>query len=1202
MDAPSLAGAVISKLGAAVGTRLFTYIWEQVASTPSTQKRISQTVSMQLAGEMVRSDARRQFEMIGEQLSQDLLSLVWNERNAVAEADRVAIVDFAANAIASFTLTPKLVHEIHLNVDLLTARILEVNAASMPELDAEGRSLLEAVLYQICRSIIFVIQDTPDFRAAITSQLLSQLDELSAQGRSLMTQNQSLFHLAEQTLAEVRRYEISGRETNANHQGVQFETAYRFIVGRVLDQVELYGVDLPDEVSRRQPLSVAYVSMRTIAERLQDERSRAVTKQLEPSPIRPGATAQPIERVLARSRRLLVRGNAGSGKTTFLQWLAVRSASRSFEGALAGLNSVIPFFIRLRRHIEQPLPRPHEFPGLISAAIPDTAPAGWVTDQLTAGRALVLVDGVDEVSQSRRREVRDWLRDLVISFGDSTFVVTSRGQAVAEDWLADLDFDHAELLPLDPSTIPLFIDQWHAAVKLRLGADHHEELVALAEHLKGEIRRTPPLRELATSPLLCALICALNRSRVRNVPTNRLEIYDACCKMLLDRMDPERGVDLRDFPSLGYERTVHIFEDFAYWLLRNGMTGVTVERADEAFGRSLAALQGLPSDVTPMAVREFFRLRSGLVQEPTVGVLEFVHRTFQEYLAARAALRSDEVGLLVQSADNDQWRETIVLAAGRADPRQFRELVGALIRRGDAVKPLRHKMHLLAAACRDISIHRDDELTESIEDRVAALVPPTSFEEADALAAAGDLAVPYLHGPSEDERVAAASVRALAGVGSDAAFDAVVEYATDSRVAVRDQIIAAWRRFDPELFGTKILPLIGGGDSLQLPHALSLSGVEQLHNLKSLTVFDCAAISDLTPLRSLVSLKQLHLFDGIRIVDLNPLQSLTSLEALSLAGARSLDDLAPIGNHDRLSYLCLANTNVTDDCIVHVAGLRNLMALELNRTAISDASLRFLESLTSLKILDLEYASITDDGLESCELPGTLTDLRLSGPQVSGRGISFLNGCINLTSLRLAQVEDMDSGLSKLAALEKLASITLIQTDIGDKGLSYLSKFPRLLSLTISGGRFSGAGISSLGRLPAISNLSLEEVSLTDRDLSHLQSLAGLRELSLRSSPVGNEAAQHLALLSSLDSLDLEGTDVTDVGLMHLSNLRNLSRINVSNSRVTRSGVQKFRRILPNCEISAYGLRPPVPMARRAKERILAALRISARHDSATDS
>ena len=57
----------------------------------------------------------------------------------------------------------------------------------------------------------------------------------------------------------------------------------------------------------------------------------------------------------------MIFGRAGSGKTTVLQWIAVRAARSDFEGALTQLNGYIPFFVRLREYVGKALPPPEEF-------------------------------------------------------------------------------------------------------------------------------------------------------------------------------------------------------------------------------------------------------------------------------------------------------------------------------------------------------------------------------------------------------------------------------------------------------------------------------------------------------------------------------------------------------------------------------------------------------------------------------------------------------------------------------------------------------------------------------------------------------------------------------------------------------------------------------------------------------------------------
>ncbi len=68
----SLAEVLISKIGPAIGNRLFQYVWQQATSGPTSSEQIADTFEAQLAGELAQSEARRQFDKIGQQIAQDI--------------------------------------------------------------------------------------------------------------------------------------------------------------------------------------------------------------------------------------------------------------------------------------------------------------------------------------------------------------------------------------------------------------------------------------------------------------------------------------------------------------------------------------------------------------------------------------------------------------------------------------------------------------------------------------------------------------------------------------------------------------------------------------------------------------------------------------------------------------------------------------------------------------------------------------------------------------------------------------------------------------------------------------------------------------------------------------------------------------------------------------------------------------------------
>ena len=692
-------------------------------------------------------------------------------------------------------------------------------------------------------------------------------------------------------------------------------------------------------------------------------------------------------------------------------------------------------------------------------------PDGWVHDRLRSGKAIVLIDGLDELAASRRDEVRDWLKDLVDTFPDARYVVSSRPYAAEEGWLAGQDFADAELQDMAGGDLDQFVEHWHAAVREGLQQEEGKaELDELQEHLRAVVKQNRAIRKLATSPLLCALLCALHRDRVQQLPSDRIELYRACCDMFL-RRDLERRVSLDDYPQIGDRQKRALLQDFAYWLIKNGWSAVDTDRADDRLAHKLKALGQIPPETEGSDVRRLFIERSGILRHPTAETVDFPHRTFQEFLAAGAALDEGDLGVLVEHAHDDQWHETVILAAGLARPNEANAIIKDLIARGDGEGPLRHQLHLLAVACLETVLEPDDDVRRSVEQRLAEIVPPKNMTQAKALASAGDLVVPHLAYRREiDVNQTAASIRTLALIGTEAAQRALEEYATDPRLSVQKSIARTFRCApDPQ---ASFAALSKGATSLDLSDT---------------------AVTDLSPLAGLTGLRSLNL-NRTQVTSLSPLAGLTGLHWLTI-GSTQVNDISPLAGVTGLQHLYLWAAEVTD--LSPLAGLTGLLSLRLGYTRVTDLSP--LAGLTGLLSLNLWGTQITD--------------------------LSPLAGLTGLRSLRLHGKQVTD--LSPLAGLTGLQSLDLGSTKVTD--LSPLVGLTGLLSLRLGYTRVTD--LSPLAGLTGLQSLDLTGTKVAD--LSPLAGLTGLQSLNLFNTKVTDLLP--LAGLTGLQSLDLWGTQVTDL-------------------------------------------------------------------------
>jgi len=446
--------------------------------------------------------------------------------------------------------------------------------------------------------------------------------------------------------------------------------------------------------------------------------------------------------------------------------------------------------------------------------------------------------------------------------------------------------------------------------------------------------------------------------------------------------------------------------------------------------------------------------RSGMIQEPVVGRVHFVHRTFEEFLAAKAAMDAGDIGLLIDKADDDQWWEVIILAAGHAGQKDREALIQGLIRRGDKERssfrlfknrnePLSYQLYLLAVNCLEASVDLSPETAEEVQKRLVELVPPRDMQTALALSQAGELAVPYLkYDENYSSETVHACVQALIQIGGDAAVEVLNSYmrerpsqavqalsqAGESAILsllqtgsdAAFEVVNGYMREKPS---QAVEALIQAGE-LAVPylkydekydsktvHAyvqalIQIGGDAMIEVLKVYTkersgqvrpqLFDAVGVIDRQSyFKNILGRLDFQSLDLLIVSSLEGFEHLTSLTSLSLKGMTQVRDLNSLSSLKNLTSLALSGMAQVRD-LSPLSLLKKLTALSL-RGWTRTIDLSPLSSLTSLTFLSLR-----------------------GGTQV--RDLSPLSSLANLKSLVLSGsvlVRDL-SPLTKISTLEKV--------------------------------------------------------------------------------------------------------------------------------------------------------------------------------------
>src|SRR5882724_4714366 len=299
---------------------------------------------------------RRQFDQVAELIADQILAVMSEEFRGLAEGERYEAIAAVTETISRSRLTDRGLFEGNLDSLYLERFFRRFTADETRDLSAGGLRLFDRVLAQCSADIIEIADKLPRFQAGAFTELLRRDSQILNR----------LEEVIDRLPAPVGDDSLPGR----------LEVAYRQRIARQFDRLELFGLDF---AAQWYALSIAYVNL---------------TVAVRQGPAQPAGSGDPSQHRaetfghwLAECPRLLIDGRPGGGKTTILQWIAVRAARRDFSGPSAGLNGHVPFFIRLREYAGRQLPQPEQFLDRVAPLLAPEA-GDWPRRQLFAGRAI----------------------------------------------------------------------------------------------------------------------------------------------------------------------------------------------------------------------------------------------------------------------------------------------------------------------------------------------------------------------------------------------------------------------------------------------------------------------------------------------------------------------------------------------------------------------------------------------------------------------------------------------------------------------------------------------------------------------------------------------------------------------------------------------------------------------------------------------
>lgn len=387
---------------------------------------------------------------------------------------------------------------------------------------------------------------------------------------------------------------------------------------------------------------------------------------------------QPIDEVIRKETVIILLGGPGTGKSTLLKHLALRSADENDplpillslgayaeelqRGEVSLQTFLARYYSRRRRSLKN------------VGALFETA--------LSEGKAMVLLDGLDEVATDQRRyaywEIEEFVRRHREQ-GSNRFIVTSRIVGYQDYALAGATWPTYTLARWTRREIEQSAYRWNLALQIATHGHSPEARAAADREQRGLLETITPdsdLERLASNPLLLTIMVLIGHHR-RTLPRELVKLYNLYLEVLISVWNKVRT--LHGFPlkrEVHYLDTVQVLAPLALWLQETNPASGLVNRDRmrnwliQFYKREWSEPHGTACEHARRFLQDVHDCSNVLVEREE-GRYGFLHLTFQEMLAAKGiADLMDKEGLdaamevFHRHWMDPVWHKTLMLTVG----------------------------------------------------------------------------------------------------------------------------------------------------------------------------------------------------------------------------------------------------------------------------------------------------------------------------------------------------------------------------------------------------------------------------------------------------------------------------------------------------------------------------------------------------------
>lgn len=362
----------------------------------------------------------------------------------------------------------------------------------------------------------------------------------------------------------------------------------------------------------------------------------------------PRATKVTLRQLLTKHHSIFIYGDPGSGKTSCLEWIALKCRNGElFEGC-------VPVFLGSRRFATA-----NKSETLLSLFERMFIQWGFLPTDLTqlleAGRVVFIVDGLDEIPVADRELMEITISSLIHNYSQCHFFCSSR---LGLEYSFLNSFQKVLIAPLKRKQIQDFVSHWFS----QPGKD--PGLGTLMIQKLNTTTSFSGIKELSTRPVLLDLLCFVFEG-IQEFPRRRFDIFKNGIKRMT-RANIQIATHIPELSTLHEEHVYRILCQVAsyFFIELKGkiiFPTLAVERIIRIYFERNLKIDGV--NVPDRKILQAIEQSNGLLVRWADDFCSFSHLTYQEFFTAEHLVRSGRYYEVYNYIDNPRWHYVIGLVA-----------------------------------------------------------------------------------------------------------------------------------------------------------------------------------------------------------------------------------------------------------------------------------------------------------------------------------------------------------------------------------------------------------------------------------------------------------------------------------------------------------------------------------------------------------